>query len=180
MIAIVINVLLVFLPLVALISQLFNRSVPSERHHRHHDTYTASSRFLRMLVIVMCFMGVLGLTITWLCNIGIFKEDTIVVQGFFVSFMVVAFVIWLCLKRYSVIAYKTYLVYTPPLGRRALINYIDITSMQWTHTRTMEGIENLRIFVVNRARPYTLTSALDLEQILLHINRNDVLEDFSR
>ena len=146
----------------------------SERHHSHHDTFVVPSSIKRSLVIAMVFMCVTGIVMGWLCQIDVFEADPTVVLGFFVGFLAVAFVCWLLMRRYRVALYEDHMVVTPLLGKDASVRYADITSMEWTGVRAESGFRNLRIFV-NGEKVTALWGGLDIEQILMLIDRFDVL-----
>jgi len=166
--------LMIVLPVLAATGQHLADRGLSERHHRHHDTYVAASVLTRTLIVVMVFMAVLGLALTWLCSLGVFEASTVVLGSFFSSFVVTMFLLWLLMRRYSVVTYDDRMVVTPILGRQRTIAYRDITSMEW-HRALLGGRQDVRVFSKGQRRPSTIRGILDVQQILMRINRFDVL-----
>ena len=166
--------ILIAIPILGVLFELLGGSGISERHHSHHDTYQIVSSLSSALVVAMVFMGVTGLLLSWLCNVGVFNMDTTVTLGFFAAFLVVLFAIWLCLRRYRVVTYDACMIVTPFMGKSVTVRYRDIDRMEWTGIRTGTGYRNLNVFVDGK-RVAMLWGVLDLEQILLRIDRFDVL-----
>lgn len=148
----------------------------SERHHSHHDTYVIASSLTWTLTFAMMFMGALGVLLGWLCMLGVFAADASVVLGFFDAFLFVSFAYWLVVRRYKVVTYDDRMEVTPFFGRTSSVNYADITAMEWTPSLLFPGGRNVRVFVGHRRRAL-LWSGLDLDQILIRINRFDTLEE---
>lgn len=148
----------------------------AERHHSHHDTYVVAGTLTWSLVFAMIFMGALGLLLGWLCLVGVFLADSLTVFAFFDAFLIVSFVYWLLLMRYKVVTYDDYMEVTPFVGRTATIAYADISAMEWTPSLIMPSGRNVRVFVGQRRRAL-LWNGLDLDQILIRINRFDALDD---
>lgn len=149
-----------------------------ERHHSHHDTYVISGIMSRVLVMALLFMGLLGVMLGWLCMVGVFEADETVMLAFFASFEVVMFVMWLSMRRYLVCTYDDYMEVVPLFGRRRTIYYDDITELRWSSAFTLVGNRSLSVIVDGKVAAQLL-GTLDLEQILLRINRLDVLENRS-
>ncbi len=168
----------ILIPLAATYMLWSSNGVISERHHSHHDTYVIAGTLSFSLVFAMILMGVLGVLFWWLCAVDVFKADGVVVMGFFDAFLVVSFVYWLLLRRYKVVTYDDYMVVTPFFGRSVSIPYARISAMQWSPSILKPGDKNVRVFVGHR-RSALLWSALDLEQILIRIDRFDVLDNLS-
>lgn len=150
----------------------------AERHHSHHDTYVIATNLTWMLVFVMIFMGALGVLLGWLCLAEVFRAEASVVLAFFDAFLVVTFVLWLLFRRYKVITYDDRLEVTPFFGPKSTIHYTDISAMEWTPSFFMPSSRNVRVFVGHRRRAL-LWSGLDLDQILIRIDRFDALENLS-
>lgn len=168
--------LAVFIPTVAALSLWANDAEIAERHHSHHDTYVIAGTLMLSLVFAMVFMGVLGLMLAWLCAVGVFSTQPAVPLAFFDAFLVVSAAYWWVLRRYKVVTYEDRLEVTPFFGRRTVIAYADISSMEWAPSFLIRGNRNVRVYVGNR-RKALLWSVLDLDQILIRINRFDVLAD---
>jgi len=150
----------------------------SERHHSHHDTYVIGSNLMITLVLAMILMGGIGILLGWLCLIGVFWMDCSFVMSFFDAFLVVTFAFWLVIRRYKVTTYDDRLEITPFFGPRTAVAYDDISAMEWTPSILMPSRRNVVIYVGQK--PVALLwSGLDLEQILVRINRFDVLDSLS-
>ena len=169
----------IFIPVAALVLIVFRDSSSSiaERHHSHHDTYLIATTLIWSLVFAMVFMGALGAILGWLCMIEVFTADPVTVLVFFDSFLVVSFGYWLLLCRYKVVTYEDHLEVTPFFGKRQSIDYRDISALEWTPSFVIENGRNVRVFVGHRRRAL-LWGALDLDQILIRIDRFDVLENY--
>ena len=165
------------IPIVALILEWASAARTAERHHSHHDTYVVATSLSRAMVVSMVFMGLMGLFLGKLATDGVFGVgiDVRVVLGFFAAFLAVLFVIWLALRRYQVKLFDDHMEVTPFLGRSVAIDYDDIDSMMWSGIRAGTGYQNLRVYVDGK-RAATLLGILDIDQILMRINRFDVLE----
>lgn len=147
----------------------------AERHHSHHDTYVIASTLTWTLVFAMIVMGLLGVLLGWLCVVGVFHADPAIVMGFFDAFLIVSFVSWTLLRRYKVVTYDDHMEVTPFFGRTVSIPYDDISAMEWTPSILIHSGRSVRVFVGHRRRAL-LWSGLDLDQILIRINRFDALE----
>lgn len=167
-------IIAVAVPVIVSLLEWLRSGDMSERHHSHHDTFVIGASLSRSLVAAMIFMGVTGLVFGWLCEIDVFEADTAVVLGFFDGFLVVALVIWFVMRRYRVALYRDHMIVTPFVGPPVAVRYEDISSMEWTGYRSGSGYRNLTVFV-DGERATTLWGGLDLEQILMRIDRFDVL-----
>lgn len=165
------------IPIVASILEWALAARTAERHHGHHDTYIVASSLSRAMVIAMVFMGFMGLFFALLSTNGVFETavDVRVILGFFAAFLVVLMLIWLALRRYQVKLYDDRLEVTPFLGPSKTIAYADIDRLAWSGIRAGTGYQNLSVYVGNR-HVATLLGILDMDQILMRINRFDVLD----
>ncbi|MBR2683394.1 MAG: hypothetical protein IKE22_09045 [Atopobiaceae bacterium] len=148
----------------------------SERHHSRHDTYVISTALTGALSLAMLFMGMLGLLLSWLCWIGVFRANMTTMIGFFSSFVVVMFVMWAALRHYRVATYDDYLEVTPFVGPMRTIRYSDIEALCWSRPRMLSSGRDIFV-IVNGKIAAVLIGTFDLDQILMRINRNDVLEN---
>lgn len=162
------------IPLVATILDWALAIGISERHHSHHDTYLISATLLHAVVMSMVFMGITGLLLSWLCVMGVFEADVSVVLGFFAAFLVVMLWFWVIMRRYSVKLYDDVMEVTPFVGRAVTLSYADITDMDWVGIRLGSGYRSLAVYKGDK-RACTLWGGLDVEQILLRIDRFDAL-----
>lgn len=174
----ILTVLAAGIPISAAVMLWTSSGTIAERHHSHHDTYVIAGTLTWSLVFAMIFMGALGLLLGWLCEMSVFKVDPDVVLGFFDAFLVVSFLYWLLLRRYKVITYDDRLEVTPFFGRTVEIPYARISAMEWTPSILLQNSRNVRVFVGHRRRAL-LWGALDLDQILIRIDRFDVLDNLS-
>ena len=162
------------IPVVAvLVDQTFYGDIP-ERHHREHDTYTIPRMFSGTLLLVMIFMGVLGTLVWWLCQLGLFANDPAITLAFFCSFLVTTGIVWVCANRYRVVTFDDRLVVRPVWGFTKVVMYADIDRMVLTPMIPSGNYNNLSIHAAS-ARRLTIWGGLDVEQMLLRINRFDVL-----
>ena len=168
----------VAIPIVAFIIVWLSDENISERHHSHHDTYIISSSLTFVLLAAMVFMGALGMLLGWLCMVEVFSADASVVLGFFDAFLLVAFVYWLLIRRYKVVTYADHMEVTPFIGRKKTISYKSITAMEWSPSLLMPSNRNVWVHAGPRCR-VLLWSVLDLDQILIRIDRFDALENLS-
>ena len=147
----------------------------SERHHSHHDTYTVASTFSWVVMFCMVFMGALGLLMAWLCSLDVYEEDSLLVLCFFASFLGVAFVVWAGMRRYKVVTFEDRMCVTPVLGPVVTIYYEDITLMVWEPSALISLNKGVTVYVGQRRRA-RLWPLLDLDQILMRVDRFDVLK----
>lgn len=146
----------------------------TERHHRHHDTYLVPTPFTRSLVLATVFMGWLGVVVSVLCIQGIIPASPLAASLFFDAFVATCFVAWWCSCRYKVSVFGDSMIVTPLLGPTIWVRYDDIERMEWVGLRNASGYRDLAVWVGGH-RVVTLCSILDLEPILMRINRFDVL-----
>lgn len=164
------------IPVGACLFQRFLDTGMAERHHSHHDTYGVSMTLTRTLLIAMLFMAVLGLALTWLCQIGAFSAEPDVLLAFFSSFVFVTFAIWVVMRRYAVVTYDDHMVVTPFVGARRTICYKNIVRMEWAPPSIVGGRQNVRVYSTDQKHRVTIWGSLDVQQILMRINRFDALE----
>ena len=174
----VLAIVSVAIPIAALIIVWLGDESIAERHHSHHDTYVIAGSLNFALLAAMIFMGSLGMLLGWLCMVEVFSVDASVVLGFFDAFLLVAFVYWLLLRRYKVVTYADRMRVTPFLGRTKTIDYESITAMEWAPSLLMPNNRNVWVHAGPRCKAL-LWSALDLDQILIRIDRFDALENLS-
>jgi hypothetical protein len=67
---------------------------------------------------------------------------------------------------------------TPFFGRTVSISYKSISAMEWTPSVLMRNSRNVRVYVGHRRRAL-LWSGLDLDQILIRIDRFDAIDSLS-
>lgn len=168
----------VAVPIVASFIVWMSNEDIAERHHSHHDTYIIAGSLTFALLAAMIFMGSLGMLLGWLCMVEVFSVDASVVLGFFDAFLLVAFVYWLLLRRYKVITYADRMQVTPFLGRTKTISYDAITAMEWTPSLLIPNNRNVWVHAGPRCKAL-LWSGLDLDQILIRIDRFDALDNLS-
>ena len=164
------------LPGVAMLVEWIISTRLSERHHSSHDTYVIPFALTGALSLSMFFMGLLGLVLSWLCFVGVFKADNTVMLGFFASFVLVMFVMWCALRRYRVATFDDHLEMTPFVGRKCTVRYADIDKMTWSRPFGFSGNRGILIMEDGDVKG-VLVGTFDLDQVLLRINRNDVLDN---
>lgn len=162
------------IPVLVVLVVLFGGSDMSERHHLHHDTYAVSLVVSRTLVLVIVFMGVLGALTGWLCNLGVFSTDPAVPLAFFASFEMTILLVLAVVMRHRVMAYDDVMMVRPSFGREKTIYYDHITRMEWVSSRLGPHVRDLRVFT-DEGKRVRISYLLDIEQILLRIDRFDVL-----
>ena len=150
----------------------------SERHHSHHDTYMIAGTFSWGVLFSMLFMGAFGLISGWLCLLTTFEADPKVVLAFSDTFLLTTFAAWMALRRYRVVTFDDYMCVTPFIGSVATIRYDEISAMEWNPSFLVPHARNVSVFVGHRRRAL-LWAVLDLDQILMRINRFDVLENLT-
>lgn len=166
--------LAVLVPLAALALEHVGNAHISERHHSHHDTYAVPVSFTRALVLAMVFAGVFGLALDGLCALRVFLADPVWILAFFDAFVVSVFVMWWCLGRYKVSTFEECLAVTPLLGPDVWVRYEEIERLEWIGFRKGSGYRNLGIWTGGR-QVATLSGIVDVEQILMRIDRFDAL-----
>ena len=162
------------IPAVALVLEHLGDVRISERHHSHHDTYSIPASFTRALVFSMAFMGVLGVLMGLLCKGEVFSTEYIVVLGFFDGFVLTSFALWLMLCRYKVSTFSDCMVVTPLVGPKVWVHYDRIDRLEWSGLRKESGFRNLVVWVDGR-RVVTLLGIVDVEQVIMSIDRFDLL-----
>jgi hypothetical protein len=85
------------------------------------------------------------------------------------------FVMWAALRRYRVATFDDHLEVTPFIGKMRTIRYADIERMSWSKPLGISPNRSILIQVDGEVRA-VLVGTFDLDQILLRINRNDVLD----
>lgn len=163
------------IPVLSGIGVLLSPPDMAERHHTHHDTYAISPVMSRTLVLVMVFMGVLGGLTGWLCHIGVFNSDPVVPLTFFVAFQATILFAFAAVCRCEVMAYDDRMFVKPWFGRRRVVVYEDIVQMQRRRSLLNPNFDDLRIFMRDKSM-VRVSGLLDVEQILLRIDRFEVLE----
>jgi len=113
---VILTVATVGMPVLAALIERIGSVGISERHHSHHDTYVLSSAFSRALVLAMLFMGLMGIILGWLCSVGVFVANAVVILSFFVAFLTVMFVLWITIRRFKVALFDDQMVVTPFVG----------------------------------------------------------------
>ena len=167
--------LCIVLPSIATLAEWFISTGLSERHHSRHDTYVIPSALTGALSLAMFFMGLLGLLLSWLCKVGVFRADITTMIGFFASFVTVMFVMWAALRHYRVATFDDHLEVTPFVGKKRIIRYADIERMSWAKPFGISPNRSILIQAGGEVKA-VLVGTFDLDQILLSINRNDVLD----
>ena len=95
--------------------------------------------------------------------------------AFFDAFVICLFAAWLALCRHQVALFEDHMVVTPLVGRRVLVRYSDVDRLSWGGVRHGTGYRNLRVGV-GGAYAATLLGVMDIEQIMLHLDRFDAIE----
>lgn len=171
-------VLAVVVPLVVLVLEHVGDVRISERHHSHHDTYSVPVSFARAIVRAMLFMAALGLVLAWMCLQGALDSSVELVLGFTDAFLVACLLFWVMLCRYRISTFDGCMVVTPFVGRRVWIRYAEIDHLEWAGHRNESGFRNLVVYVTGR-RPVTLYGIVDIEQLIMSIDRFDLLPQSS-
>lgn len=164
----------IVIPAVALVLEHVGNVRISERHHSHHDTYVVPVSFMRLIVLAMTFMATLGLLLAWLCDIGVLHAEVSLVLSFFDAFLVTSLAIRCVFCRYRVSTFSDCMVVTPLLGPRVWVHYDRIDRLEWSGLRKESGFRNLVVWVGGR-RVVTLLGIVDVEQIIMTIDRFDLL-----
>lgn len=162
------------LPIVAALMEHFDDAGMPERHHSHHDTYMVSGALSRSVVASMAFAAIMGIVLSWLCGIGVFDVAEGVVPGFFLSFLIASFCMWVMMRRYRVVTYDDRMAVTPFVGHTAEVRYRDITSIRRMGPPPVGGGASVGVWSDGR-RVATIWSMVDVEQILMRIDRFDAL-----
>ena len=146
----------------------------AERHHSHHDTYVVPPDFTRSLVVAMLAVGGLGVLLSVFCAIGVFDSSARVPLAFAGGFAWTLFALWAMLERYKVSFYEDHAVIAPFFGHDFYFFYNDVQSLDWKGLRRASGYRDLRV-VEKGGRTFTIYAVVDMEQVLLHLDRFDVL-----
>lgn len=165
----------VVVPAFALVIEHVGNVRISERHHSRHDTYVVPVVFTRALVLSMVLMAFVGLLLAFICAESDLTADTTAVLAFFDSYVVTCFVLWMALCRYKVSAFGDRMVVTPLVGRDVWVSYDQIERLAWTGVHKGSGYRDLSVYVDGR-RVTTILGIVDMEQILMRIDRFDALE----
>lgn len=165
----------ILLPLGAAYVERSSKVLIAERHHRHHDTYSVPPELTNSLVKAMVVMGGVGVVLGVLCLTGVFWQRYLFVLAFFDAFVISVFIAWLALCRHQVALFEDHMVVTPPLGHDVLVCYADIDRLAWSGMRHATGYRNLRIGV-DGTYVATLLGVMDVEQIMLRLDRFDAIE----
>ena len=128
----------------------------------------------RSLIIDMAFVSAIAVILGWLCYVNVFTPNPDIVMAFFASFSVVMFMAWYILSRYKVSLFDDEMVVVPFLGSEISINYQDIKRMEWVGGRRGSGFRDLLILTSNASK-VRLSGMIGLDQVLLKIDRFDVL-----
>ena len=146
----------------------------AERHHAHHDTYVVPPDFTRSLVVAMLVMGCTGVLLGVFCIVGLFDTMQELVLIFTDGFVMTMFVLWIMLCRYKIALFEDRAVLTPFCGQDNFFFYNDIVAMDWAGIRRNSGYRDL-IISLEDGRRLRVWGIIDIEQILLHTDRFDVL-----
>ena len=164
------------IPIVAAVVVWAGSAEISERHHSHHDTYKVASNFSWGIVFAIILLGALGVLLAWLCVLGVFEADPMVVLAFFDTCLVLTFAGWVMLRRYKVVTFEDRMLVTPFVGPSVTIRYAEISAMEWISSVMVPHGRNVGVFVGHRRRAL-LWAVLDLDQILMRVDRFDVLQN---
>lgn len=171
---IILALVIIAAPIVAALMERVSNAGLSERRHSHHDTYVAPASLTRSLVIDMALMATMGISLGAFCTWGVFSADPFVVMAFFASFTMVMFAAWFLLSRYKVQLFDEEMIVTPFVGPDITVQYSNIEHMEWSGARKGAGFRNLSIWIDNEPVT-TLSGIIGLDQVLLRIDRFDVL-----
>lgn len=164
----------VVVPLVALVLEHAGNVRITERHHSHHDTYVVSAPFRRSIVLAMTFFSALGLVLAWLCEMDVFIDAGALALVFTDGFVLMCFVLWCFLCRYRVSTFRDCMTVTPFVGPRVWVRYDQIERLEWSGMRMESGFRSLVVWVDGRPA-VTLLGIVDVEQIIMSIDRYDLL-----
>lgn len=146
-----------------------------ERHHSHHDTYVVPPDFLRALVVTMLLVGCLGFVLGAFSLAGAFGPSARCVLAFTDAFVWTFFGAWVVLMRYKVSLFEDRGEIVPLIGRSSCFFYSDIEKLGWRGRIRTSGYRDL-VIVEKDGKRLRIWGIVDIEQILLHIDRFDVLE----
>lgn len=174
MLAVFFGIVVVAAPVIAAFLEHSGNVGISERRHSHHDTYVTPAALTRSLIIDMAFVSAIAVILGWLCYVNVFTSNPDIVMAFFASFSVVMFMAWYILSRYKVSLFDDEMVVVPFVGSEISINYQDIKRMEWVGGRRGSGFRDLLILTSNASK-VRLSGMIGLDQVLLKIDRFDVL-----
>lgn len=146
----------------------------SERHHSRHDTFVIPVTFTRTLVFAMSFMGSFAAVVAVLMFHEVFDEDSLALLAFCDAVILTLYILWSLTRRYKVSTFKEVLVLRRFWGQEQWIRYQDITEMSWVGVTKGSGYRDLRICLADQ-QSVVISGMVDLERILMRINRFDVL-----
>ncbi len=167
-------VIAVAFPLLALFREHVGGGRFTERHHRHHDSFVVSAGLTSSIALAMTVVSVLGLAQAWICVTGDSGTNPVAVLAFSDAFVVTAFLLRWALCRYKVSVFGDHMVITPFAGRDIQVTYAQIDRMEWFGVRRGSGMRGLNVYVGGR-RVCWLSSIVDVERILMSVDRFDVL-----
>ena len=168
----------VIVPLAALILERVGSARISERHHSHHDTYVIPATYTRALVLMIVFMGFMGVVLGGLSLQGVLSASAPTVLGFFGGFVLTSFALWWVTCRYKVSTFEGHMIVTPFVGHDVVVRYDQIERMEWAGFRKGSGYRDLDVWV-GGSHAVRLSALVDLEQILMSIDRFDALPSAS-
>jgi hypothetical protein len=169
-------IIIVLLPVPAFVLMLMSDTRIPERHHTHHDTYSVSPVVSRTMLLTMMFTGVLGAVVGWLSHLGVFKgDDPTVPLSFFAAFQSTMMLMLVAVLRYRVMVFEDRIIERPAIGRMRQVAYDDIVHMGWVESFLGPHLRDMRVVAAD-GTVVRLWCMLDIEQILLRIDRSDSLE----
>lgn len=146
----------------------------AERHHSHHDSYVVSPDFTRAIVVAMLVVGCLGVLLSTFSCVGVFGGGYACILAFTNAFCFTLLACWLLLCRYKVSLFEDRCVITPFLGRDNCFFYSDVRSLDWAGLRRSSGYRDL-VVTDGNGNKLRIWGIVDIEQVLLHMDRFDVL-----
>ncbi|OUO33992.1 hypothetical protein [Olsenella sp. An290] len=164
----------VLAPVAAFVLERVGSARISERHHSHHDTYVVPATYTRALVLMIAFMGFMGVVLGGFSLQGVLSASAPAVLGFFGGFVLTSFVLWWVTCRYKVSTFDDRMEVTPFVGAPITVRYEDIERMEWCGLRKGSGYRDLAVWVGGR-RVVRLNGIVDVEQIIMCIDRFDAL-----
>ncbi len=185
-----ISLLMLISTVPALVANVFEHFFTSfriaERHHSHHDTYVVPPLFTRGIALCLLVTAFVGDLTAIMCLMGVYSANPVTVLGFFDGACLALFVAWYVLCRYKVQIFDAgadgraeegapqarAVVIRPLVGKRKVVYVDQITHMNWFGVRKTSGYRDLMIWE-NERRKTHIWAIVDLEQILMHIDRFD-------
>ena len=172
----ILGLVIALAPVLSVVVELVTRVDIEERHHVHHDTYVVSMTLTRTLMLVVGFAGILGTLVSWLCRVGIYGPvDVLVPLSFFATIELGILVFQIGLGRYQVTTYLDRITVRPLFGCTRTMRYRDIDHMDWRTHLTDDHVRDLQLWSKDGGK-VTIWGILDIDQMLLRIDRFDVLE----